>query len=113
MVANPNPRLRSKRAHTQAMVLGLLKKKASRIALLPMGVEAWYLGCTRIASHAGVCPLTCEKAEGGSVSYVGAITTAIAATVAAAKCTTALCFAPSRRGYWAALGANYSPITGW
>ena len=57
-------------------------------------LEAWYLNYTRIASHAGAYPLTCE---GGSVSYVAAITTATAATVAAAECPTALSFAPSRR----------------
>ena len=28
-------------------------------------LEAWYLGCIRIASHAIVYPLTCEEAEGG------------------------------------------------
>ena len=28
-------------------------------------LEAWYLGCIRIASHAGVYPLTCAEAEGG------------------------------------------------
>ena len=60
-------------------------------------LEAWYLGCIRIASHAGVYPLTCEEAEGGWVSCDAAITVESAATVAAAERTTALSFAPSRR----------------
>ena len=33
-------------------------------------LEAWYLGCIRIASQAGVYPLTCEEAEGGGACRV-------------------------------------------
>jgi hypothetical protein len=33
-------------------------------------LEAWYLGCIRIAPHAGVYPLTCEGAEGEGVRCV-------------------------------------------
>ena len=57
-------------------------------------LEAWYLGCIRIASNAGVYPLTCEEAEGGGVSCDAATTVESAATVAAAERTTALSFAP-------------------
>jgi hypothetical protein len=35
-------------------------------------LEAWYLGCIRIASSDGVYPLTCEEEEGGCVSCAGA-----------------------------------------
>jgi hypothetical protein len=62
-------------------------------------LEVWHLRYIRIASAGGVHPLTCEE-EGGRgchVSCAGATTAGCAAAVAAAECTTALSFAPSRR----------------
>ena len=59
--------------------------------------EAWYLGSIRIASCGRICPLTCAKARGESVSCACAMSAAIAGAVAAAGCPTALSFAPSRR----------------
>jgi len=41
-------------------------------------LETRYLGYIRIASYDGVYPLTCAKADGGSVSCVSAINAAIA-----------------------------------
>ena len=41
-------------------------------------LEVRYLGYIRIASSDGVYPLTCAKADGGSVSCVSAINAAIA-----------------------------------
>ena len=60
-------------------------------------LETWYLKHIRIASRAGIYPLTCKIVDGESVSCVGAIKAAIAGAVAAAECTTALSVAPSLR----------------
>jgi hypothetical protein len=58
--------------------------------------EAWYLGIIRVASCGRICPLTCAKARGESVSCACAMKAAIADAVAAAGCPTALSFPPSR-----------------
>ena len=60
-------------------------------------LETRYLGYIRIASYDGVYPLTCAKADGGSVSCVSAINAATAGAVAAAECPSALSVAPSLR----------------
>ena len=59
--------------------------------------EAWYLGVIRVASCGRICPLTCAKARGESVSCACAMSAAIADAVAAAGCPTALILPPSRR----------------
>ena len=59
--------------------------------------EAWYLGSIRIASCGRICPLTCAKARGESVSCACAVKAAIADAVAAAECPTVLSAPPSRR----------------